>query len=106
MQFGKAKLLVKEPELARNTDRQLLRFRAAGRVGGQRLQHPLDEAGDLVAVPALVGLTKLGVQRGQLPDAPGSSLLAAVGDRRRLDLGPQSHKLGLKCSLHFLVPKG
>ena len=47
-------------------------------------EHGMKEAVDLGAVPDLTALAELGVQRGQLRQAPEGGVLASTGDGRCL----------------------
>ena len=94
--LGRPNSLVEQPETVGNVGRKLLRFRAGPMASGQFLQCPLDKAGDLFPVPALVGFTELGVQGRQLADAPVGGVLT---------VRPGSPQPGLSCPARQAAPE-
>src|SRR6516162_8497799 len=98
-------LLVEELQAAGDARDKSLCLRTGGLALGQLFQHALEKASDFFAVATLASLTEQGVQRRQLPDAPGGGSLATAGDYRRLDLILQRPKVRLKCFVHAVPPE-
>src|SRR5262245_14183802 len=96
---------MKESEAADDARRQWLHFGTGSFAAYQRLQDALDEAGDFLAVAALVGLAELSIQGWQLPVSAGDCVLACVGNRCRPDVVCQRRQQALKGFIHSLAPR-
>jgi hypothetical protein len=69
---------------------------------GQLPENALLQAEDFFRVLALVGLAKLVVQCGHLPEAPYHSVSDITGKSRRFDQSRDPRNLGPKCFHHAL----